>query len=237
VRHSEPYASFQYCPYSILSDIFLDLIYMRMQTQRPRRKRAIDKLRVSGEAKMRKSLWILSLLLVTIGAAPAHADSFTITLFDGTTTTVDGTGSFDFSGGTFSDFTITMFPGTVNAITFDMTSAANSAPSEFHGCDGGLSISIFTYLTNANCQNGGSTPGDAWAYAGQDTAPAVLGFNTVVGNPIFASATGPHLGGQFDGDFAVTEPEPGMMLLLLTGLIALALFARTRNVRGLKATS
>jgi hypothetical protein len=186
---------------------------------------------------MRKSFWVLSLLLLASGAPLARADSFTITLHDGTSTTVDGTGSFNFSGGTFSDFTITMFPGTANAITFDMTSAANSAPAEFHGCDGGLSISIFTYLTNADCQNGGSTPGDAWAYAGQDTAPAVLGFNTVVGNPIFASATGPHLGGQFDGDFVVTSPEPGVMSLLLTALFALAFLVRKRNVRSLKMTS
>ena len=152
---------------------------------------------------MRKSFWVLSLLLLASGAPLAHADSFTITLHDGTSTTVDGTGSFNFSGGTFSDFTITMFPGTA---------------------------------TNADCQNGGSTPGDAWAYAGQDTAPAVLGFNTVVGNPIFASATGPHLGGQFDGDFVVTSPEPGVISLLLTALFALAFLVRKRNVRGLKMT-
>ncbi|HXN72144.1 MAG TPA: PEP-CTERM sorting domain-containing protein [Candidatus Acidoferrales bacterium] len=182
---------------------------------------------------MRKSLWVLSLLLVASGAPPAHADSFTITLHDGTSSTVDGTGSFNFSGGTFSDFTITMFPGTVNAITFDMTSAANSAPVEFHACDGGLSISVFTYLTNADCQKGGTFPGAAWSYAGQDTNPAVLDFSGF-NDPISASATGPHLGGQFDGDFVVTEPEPSVMLLLSTALFALAFLVRKRNVHALK---
>lgn len=183
---------------------------------------------------MRKSMWILGLLLVAIGAAPAHADSFTITLLDGTSGAVDGTGSFDFSGGTFSDFFITILPGTSNAITFNLTSVANSTPVETHVCDGDLPISVFTYLTNASCQNASFML--AWSYGGQDTLPAVLAFNES-GNGIFAEATGPHLGGQLEGVFTVTEPEPGVMLSLLTGLIALAFLGLKRNVRGLGATS
>jgi hypothetical protein len=188
---------------------------------------------------MRKSSWILSLLLVVAFSAPkAQADNgYTITLYDGTSSVIDGTGSFDFSGGTFSNFMITVLPGTSNAITFNLTALANSTPVETHGCDGGLSISVFTYLTNADCQNGGLFPGDqAWSYGGQDTAPAVLVFDTLF-NSFFTEATGPHLGGQLEGVFVVTEPEPGMMLLLLTGLIALAFVGQKRNVRGFKATS
>ena len=185
---------------------------------------------------MRKSLWILGLLMVVAFSAPnVRADNgYTITLLDGTSGAVDGTGSFDFSGGTFSDFTITLLPGTSNAITFNMTSVANSTPVETHVCDGGMAISVFTYLTSASCQNAGFQI--AWSYGGQDSGPAVLAFNES-GNGIFASATGPHLGGQLEGVFTVTTPEPGVMLLLLTGLIALAFVGQKRNVRGFKATS
>ncbi len=188
---------------------------------------------------MRKSLWILGLLMVVAFSAPnVRADNgYTITLYDGTSSVVDGTGSFDFSGGTFSDFTITLLPGTSDATTFNMTSAANSAPIETHGCDGGMSISAFTYLTNADCQNGGSKPGEfAWSYAGPGMAPAGFEFNTLF-NPFSATVTGPHREGQFEGVFTVTTPEPGVMLLLLTGLIALAFVGQKRNVRGFKATS
>jgi hypothetical protein len=183
---------------------------------------------------MRKYLIMLALLFVAIGSPAVRADGFSITLLDGTSGAVDGTGSFDFSGGTFSNFFITILPGTSNAITFNLTSAANSTPIESHGCDGGMPISVFTYLTNASCQNASFLI--AWNYAGGDMGPAGLFFDQG-GNGFFATATGPHLGGQLEGVFTVTEPEPGVMLLLLTGLIALAFLGQKRNARGFKATS
>jgi hypothetical protein len=184
---------------------------------------------------MRKILCVIPivLLFVAIGAPPAHAGSYTITLYDGTSTTVDGTGSFTYSTGAFSDFTITVLPGTSNSITFDMTSAANSTPSEAYGngCDGGMSISVFTYLTNANCQMGGSYPGEGWDYAGDDMAPAQFFFDYEFG----ASATGPHLGGQLGGDFVVATatptPEADTGALMLTGLGLLGWMVRKRGLR------
>ena len=108
---------------------------------------------------MRKTLWIvLGMLIAGAFAQAVRADTFSITLFDGTSPTVDGTGSFTFSGGTFSNFTISW-----ESVTFDFTTAANSTPTETHGCDGGQSISLFTYLTNADCLAGGSFPGHAWS--------------------------------------------------------------------------
>jgi hypothetical protein len=186
---------------------------------------------------MRKPSWIiLALLLVTIGAPNAHAQTYTITMYDFTSITVDGTGSFTYGSGTFSNFMITILPGTSNSITFNMTSVVNSTPSLMYadGCDGGMKISVFTYLTNASCQTGGMYPGEGWNYAGDDgpPQPASLYFDNEWG----ASATSPqYLAGQMGGDFAVAPvtvtPEADTGVLMLTGLGLLGWMMRKQGLR------
>jgi hypothetical protein len=64
------------CPYPIVNDIYLDLIYVWTQTQAPRRKRATHRSSRFREVEMRKYLWIiLAGLLLAIGAPNAHAGS------------------------------------------------------------------------------------------------------------------------------------------------------------------
>jgi hypothetical protein len=56
---------------------------------------------------MKQSLWIIALLFGSALIQPLSASSYSITLLDGNGPTVDGTGSFTFSGGVFSSFTVT----------------------------------------------------------------------------------------------------------------------------------
>jgi hypothetical protein len=76
---------------------------------------------------MRKSLWIIALVFAAIGAPNAHADvtEYTINFTGGSPNPTSG--SFDFDNNPadltpFSDFTVVW-----EGLTFDLTSAANSA--------------------------------------------------------------------------------------------------------------
>jgi hypothetical protein len=185
---------------------------------------------------MKQSLWIIALLLGAAFAYPAFADTlyiYDVTSYDGTSSTVDGNGSFTYDPtaliNPFSDFNVTW-----DGVIFNLTSAANDTPSEAHGCDSNLLISVFTYLTNANCQEGGINGGDAWlAFTG--IASDNFAFNPLE-NAINAGGGGGTITQPFDqqgGVFAVALPipEPQSVFLLSTALLAVAFLARNRKAR------
>jgi|HubBroStandDraft_3_1064219.scaffolds.fasta_scaffold142742_1 hypothetical protein len=177
---------------------------------------------------MKQSLWIIALLFGAALAQPLSASSYSITLLDGSGPTVDGTGSFTFSGGEFSAFTVTW-----DSFLFDFTSTANSYGSNPHGCDGGGSISVFTYLTAPNCQTGGIEPisweGNAGGGSAQFTfAPDFDG----ISSPTLPA--NPELDTSQDGIFEASQtvPELNSGFLMATALVAIAFLARKRNARG-----
>src|ERR1035438_5046855 len=105
---------------------------------------------------MKQCLGIIALVIWVAFAHPVKADIFAITLIDVNGVTVDGTGSFTHAptdSGSFSNFTVTW-----DSILFDFTHVANTVPSVMHGCDGNISISVFTYLTNPDCQEDPRSP-------------------------------------------------------------------------------
>jgi hypothetical protein len=187
---------------------------------------------------MKRSLGTIALLFVAAFAPTISADTFSVTLLDGSGPTIDGTGSFTYSGGVFSNFTLTW-----DSLVFDMTSSANGVGPEAHGCDGGGILSVITYLTSADCQTGGSAP-PAWE-GSVVAGSAFLAFTpTVSGFGIFApfSPGTPNLfqSGNFEvKDISQTSPtpEPNSVFVITTALLAVALVTRRRNIRGLKSQS
>jgi hypothetical protein len=179
---------------------------------------------------MKQSLGIIALLCGAGFAQPVFADTYSVTLLDGSGPTIDGTGSFTFSAGTFSNFTIIW-----DTLLFDFTSTANATPSETHGCVGGSLITVFAYLLDPGCQNGGAFPGESWL------GGAGLGGGKLLFSPNIhaiagrAITTGPP--SNQTGDFRVidlttTIPEPNSVILMLAALLAVAFVARKRNARG-----
>jgi hypothetical protein len=177
---------------------------------------------------MKQSLWIIALLFGAALAQPLSASSYSITLLDGSGPTVDGIGSFTFSAGTFSAFTVTW-----DSFLFDFTSTANSTGSEAHGCDGGGAISVFTYLTASNCQTGGIEP-ISWE------GTVMMGSARFSFAPDFDGIPAPTLPANPETDttqsgiFEVSQtvPELNSGFLVATALLAVALVARKRNARG-----
>ena len=179
---------------------------------------------------MKPSLGIIALLFGAGFAQPVYADTYSITLLDQGGPTIDGTGSFTFSAGTFSNFTVNW-----DSLTFDFTSTANATPSETYGCDGNKTISFFTYLTNSDCQHGGSHPDNAWTGYG-DSFHTYLDFS-INNGLVNATVAHPDIGLSQTGDFRVldqtnTIPEPNSVILMLAALLAVAFVARKRNARG-----
>jgi hypothetical protein len=176
---------------------------------------------------MKQSLWIVALLFGAALAQPLSASSYTITLLDGSGPTVDGTGSFTYSAGTFSAFTVSW-----DSFLFDFTSTANSTPNETHGCDGGGAISVFTYLTAPNCQTGGTEP-ISWAgsvVAGSARFSFAPDFDGISSPTLPAN---PELDTSQDGTFEVSQtvPELNSGFLVATALGALGFVVRRRNAR------
>ena len=176
---------------------------------------------------MKQSLWIIALLFGAALAQPLSASSYSITLLDGSGPTVDGIGSFTFSAGTFSAFTVTW-----DSFLFDFTSTANSTGSEAHGCDGGGAISVFTYLTAPNCQTGGIEP-ISWE------GTVVMGSARFSFAPDFDGIPAPTLPANPETDttqsgiFEVSQtvPELNSGFLVATALIAVAFVVRKRKAR------
>lgn len=176
---------------------------------------------------MKQSLSIIALLFGAALAQPLSASSYTITLLDGSGPTVDGTGSFTFSAGVFSNFTVTW-----DSFLFDFTSTANSTPSEPHGCDGGGSISVFTYLTAPNCQTGGTEP-ISWAgsvVAGSARFSFAPDFDGISSPTLSAN---PELDTSQDGIFEASQtvPELNSGFLVATALVVVGFVGRKRNRR------
>lgn len=175
---------------------------------------------------MKQSLWIIALLFGSALIQPLSASSYSITLLDGNGPTVDGTGSFTFSGGVFSSFTVTW-----DSFLFDFTSAANSTGSEAHGCGGGSAISVFSYLTDPNCQTGGI---EAISWQGfVEEHSAELSFA-----PDFTGIASPTVPADSEtlsqsGIFEVSQTVPDLNsgFLVATALIAVAFGVRRRSAR------
>jgi hypothetical protein len=176
---------------------------------------------------MTQSLWVIASLFGAALAQPLSASSYTITLLDGSGPTVDGTGSFTFSAGAFSAFTVTW-----DSFLFDFTSTANSTGSEPHGCDGGGALSVFTYLTSPDCQTGGIEPiswqGSVVAGSARFSfAPDFDGISspTLPANPEIDTSQG----GIFEA--SQTAPELNSGFLVATALVAVAFVVRKCNAR------
>jgi len=176
---------------------------------------------------MKQSLWVIASLFGAALAQPLSASSYTITLLDGSGPTVDGIGSFTFSAGAFSSFTVTW-----DSFLFDFTSTANSTGSEPHGCDGGGALSVFTYLTSPDCQTGGIEPiswqGSVVAVAARFSfAPDFDGISspTLPANPEIDTSQG----GIFEA--SQTAPELNSGFLVATALVAVAFVVRKCNAR------
>jgi len=176
---------------------------------------------------LKQSLWVIALLFGAALAQPLSASSYTITLLNGNGPTVDGTGSFTYSAGTFSAFTVTW-----DSFVFDFTSVANSTGSESHGCDGGGAISLFTYFTSANCQAGGIEP-ISWDGSVGGPDPAELQFSPDFSGITSTLPPGSGLLSQ-SGIFEAspTVPELNSGFLVATALVAGAFGVRKRKARG-----
>lgn len=176
---------------------------------------------------MKKSLGISALLFGAAFALPVFADTYDITLYDGTSTTIDGNGSFTYSAGAFSDFTIVW-----DTVTFNFLSIANSTPVEDHGCDGGATISVYTFLTTPDCQSGYGSPPEAWAgvisgSGALSISPNYDGIEAFGGSPVSTPSFESGVIAVVD-ETTAPVPEPNAIVLLSTVLLAVALMGRKR---------
>jgi hypothetical protein len=176
---------------------------------------------------MKQSIGIIALLFGAAVALPVYADTYDITLYYDTSPLVVGSGSFNYDptavSDPFSDFLVNW------DYQFDFTSIANSTPNQAYGCDGGATISVFTYLTNASCQESG----DAWY--GDLPSYEVLSLEfSPAENAIQVEESAPViLAFPEQGDFSVTlaTPEPHSVIVMSIALLALAFVVRKRNAR------
>jgi hypothetical protein len=82
--------------------------------------------------------------IVALSATPAIAQTYDISLLDGTSPAVDGTGSFSYSNGTISNFTLSW-----NGLMLNFTKEANELTT-LGGCGGGAGAATFNFLTDKN---------------------------------------------------------------------------------------
>lgn len=175
----------------------------------------------------RLALGIAILFMAAEVQTASAATIYNITLTP-TIGTIGGTGTFTWNGSSFTNFTVTW--GTE---TFDFLTAANAATMNSHRCDGGASISFFTFLTTSDCE--GSM--DAWAAYDFGSLPTDVFIFSFDSNGIIGQgATGTYNGGSMPSaigafEVAVATPEPDTFLLMPTGLLALAALASVRKVR------
>jgi len=173
---------------------------------------------------MKQSVWFVAFLFGATLAQPLSASSYTITLLDGNGPTIDGTGSFTFSGGVFSSFTVTW-----DSFVFDFTSVANSTGSEAHGCGGEGAISVFTYLTNSNCQIGGIEPISWEGLVMEGSAEFIFSpdFSGISSPSVPAGSESLTQSGIFEASQTVPEMNSGF--LVATALIAGVFGVRRRS--------
>jgi hypothetical protein len=102
-------------------------------------------LSIGGQMKI-QSMLALVLLGASLAGTSAWADVYDIKFFDKTSTTVDGTGQFTYSGGTFSGFTTSW-----DGLTFDLTAQANAFAQEgnIFGCGAVQNLSLIAALLNS----------------------------------------------------------------------------------------
>jgi hypothetical protein len=102
-------------------------------------------LAIGGQMKI-QSMLALVLLGAVLPGTNAWADVYDIKFLDGTSTTVDGTGQFTYSGGTFSGFTTSW-----DGLTFDLTAQANSFAQrgDIFGCGASQTLSFIASLLNS----------------------------------------------------------------------------------------
>jgi hypothetical protein len=172
---------------------------------------------------MRKSLWIILILLLfaAIRTPNARADiitDYTIT-FTGASPSLTPAGSFTYDSTvlSFSNFLVVW-----DGITFDLTSAANNPVTKgtLPTCLTSASGATATFSLLTDCA---SDPNAAWSAIGStpeffifDTPPVatgVISVRTIASQPPTSDAAA----GTFEVS-AITTPEPGTSSLMLIGI-------------------
>jgi hypothetical protein len=175
----------------------------------------------------REAKWLGALVFALCGAATAHAQTYAIDFFDGSSTSIiDATGAFTYNaaqpaGSQFSNFTVDW-----SGNAFDFTALANATPTESHGCGSG-NISLFSYLTTAAC----SSQNLSWLGEFQFSTSSASFIFSALDNPVASSvATSGFVipeGGTFSATQTQTVPEldpasaASGLTLLLGGLMVL----------------
>jgi hypothetical protein len=171
---------------------------------------------------MRKSLWIIPLLVIAFCAPPAHAASLTYDInFTCAASTpscllpTSGTFTYDNSADTFTNFVIVWDGSTIN-----LASAANAGPLGFYSggtnpCLGSSTGAAASFLVMTDCPFNTYEP---WLA----NTGGLFAITTSVNANNFASFRAaipdlPEDAPQAYGDFTVTEtPEPSPYILMLT---------------------
>jgi hypothetical protein len=178
---------------------------------------------------MKTSLTLgIAILMMAVGAPATScaATLYDITLLDSNGSTVDATGSFTYDGSTFDAFMVTW-----DTLTFDITSVADSTPTQTYGCDGNASISFFTYMTTPDCESENSVGDHAWV-AGNITGNRILFAFSEFENPVEVTLNGQTTQSDQTGpmEVEVATPEPSLFLFVSTALLTLASRARKRKL-------
>ena len=202
---------------------------------------------------MKRSLGIITLLFGAAFAQPIFAASIYTIDFTTTSGSPAPSGSFTYdasapSGSQFSNFVVDWY-----GYSIDLTSSAN-APNVSGGCGTSSSAATFAFL-------GGSVPcspnsfGPAWTSEAVNPAPG--GFANFIfydegpepppfppaPSPEFSigAEAGPGLGGgvtaEASGTWTITDtstPEPSSLMLVSTGLLAVAFLIRKRSTHSLQ---
>jgi hypothetical protein len=199
---------------------------------------------------MKQSLWIVALLLGAVFAQHGFADTYTINF-----TTAGGSGNpapsgsftYDASaplGSQFTDFEVAW-----DGFSLDLTNSANN-PSG-NGCGSYNSAATFAFLNGAvPCTPSGEAP--SWN-SGTNSPPPItsgvfsfddFGPISILGTTsFFISADDSIPGSSTPQEYAfaygtwsltdITTPEPSYLILMATGLLAVACVGRRRRAQGL----
>jgi hypothetical protein len=177
---------------------------------------------------MRKSLWIIPILFLALGALHAHADTvvtydinFTCTSGSSCILPTSGTFTYDETDHTFSNFEVVWDGSSIN-----LESVANAGPfvQGADSCLGSATGGAATYLLMTACPFNTYEP---WLAPSGGTFAFTESLNGTDYSSIRAGSLSSN-DTQSWGDFTLTEtPEPGTFVLMLTG-IGLVLVMRKR---------